>query len=221
MDSPTRQCFNEDAAAGYEGWYRTPEGRRADRLETAALSQMLSAFPRAWTVLEVGCGTGHVTRWLDGEGWATSGLDISAPMLEQARILNGDRLVQGDALRLPFADAGFNLTMMVTTLEFLEEPAAAIAEALRVSRCGLVLGVLNRCSLLGLRRRLEGLFRQTVYDDARFYSVTDLRRLRNRAAPQARTLRWVTTLYPRWWPFKEQWGRWGGFIAAAVGLGEP
>ena len=215
-----RQRFDEDAAARYEAWYETPEGQRADQLEKAALSQMLAAFPQGRTALEVGCGTGHFTRWLDEEGWAATGLDISPPMLKQAQVSGGRRLVRGDASRLPFADRAFDVSLIVTTLEFLPEPAAAVREALRVCRCGLVLGVLNQCSILGIRRRLAGLFRQTVYDDARFYSVIGLRRLLDRAAPRDGVLNWVTTLYPTAWPFSQQWGRWGGFIAMAFGLDE-
>ena len=212
--------FDDEAAAGYEAWYRTAQGRRADRLEKAALSQMLEAFPEARTVLEVGCGTAHFSRWLNAEGWMAAGLDISRPMLKHARLLGGDRLVRGNAFGLPFADGSFDLCMMVTTLEFLEHPGAAVAQALRVAHRGLVLGVLNCCSFLGIHRRLRGLFRETVYDDARFYSVRGLKRVIREAAPEARVVRWATTLNPRYWPLGQQSGRWGGFIAAAVGVAE-
>jgi ubiquinone/menaquinone biosynthesis C-methylase UbiE len=136
--------FGEQAAAHYEDWYGTPEGRRADALEKAALHRLLGCFSRAWSILEVGCGTGHFTRWLSDEGLAAVGLDISAAMLAEARILDSVPLVQGDAVRLPFADGAFDVTALVTTLEFLERPREALAEALRVARRGVLLGVLNR-----------------------------------------------------------------------------
>ena len=208
--------FDERAAAHYEDWYGTPEGRRADALEKAAVRRLLQGAPRARSILEVGCGTGHFTRWLGERGLAPVGLDRSAPMLSQARALNGAPLVMGDAHRLPFADGAFDLAAFVTTLEFLERPSEALAEAMRVARRGLLLGVLNHWSPLGLWRRLVGLFRPTVYDAARFYSVGELRRrLRALAGGEARIL-WHTTLFPRGCPWQRANAPWGGFIAMAL-----
>ena len=54
--------FGRDAAAHYEAWYETA-GRRADRLEKALFKQLMTGFPHAHTLLEIGCGTGHFARW--------------------------------------------------------------------------------------------------------------------------------------------------------------
>jgi SAM-dependent methyltransferase len=54
---------NKVVASGYEAWSAS-RGRRADRLEKQLLAEQLAAFPCGATVLEVGCGTGHFTRWL-------------------------------------------------------------------------------------------------------------------------------------------------------------
>jgi SAM-dependent methyltransferase len=213
--------FDEDAAAHYEAWYETPEGRRADELEKAVLDRLLQAFPRPGGVLEIGCGTAHFARWLSEQGWAAVGLDLSAAMLAQAQTLGGIPLARGDAYRLPFADGAFDLAALVTTLEFLERPREALAEALRVARCGVVLGVLNRWSLLGLQRRLVGLFRPTVYDAARFYGVGELKRLATGgstpliAGEQARVV-WRSTLFPRCWPWPQARLPFGGFIGMAL-----
>jgi len=213
--------FDENVAAHYEAWYETPEGRRADELEKAVLGWLLQAFARPGSVLEIGCGTGHFTRWLSDQGLAAVGLDLSAAMLAQARALDGIPLARGDAYRLPFADGAFDLAALVTTLEFLERPQEALAEALRVARCGMVLGVLNRWSLLGLQRRLVGLFRSTVYDAARFYGVGELKRLatggstRSIAGERARVV-WRSTLFPRGWPWPQARLPWGGFIGMVL-----
>jgi SAM-dependent methyltransferase len=221
--------FDESVAAHYEAWYETPEGQRADELEKAVLSWLLRGFSRPESVLEIGCGTAHFTRWLSDQGLAATGLDLSAAMLAEARVLDGVPLVQGDARRLPFADGAFDLTALVTTLEFLERPRESLAEALRVARRGVVLGVLNRWSVLGLQRRLAGLFRRTVYDGARFYGVGELKHLategctRSVAGGKARVI-WRTTLFPRGWPWAQARLPWGGFIGMALiandGFGE-
>lgn len=208
--------FDRDVAAHYEAWYKTPEGQRADELEKAVLGWLLQGFARPDSVLEVGCGTAHFTRWLSERGLAAVGLDLSAAMLAQARALDGIPLVCGDACRLPFADGAFDLTALVTTLEFLERPQEALAEALRVARCGVVLGVLNRWSLLGLQRRLVGLFRPTVYDAARFYSVGELKRLLRLIAGKGAHVVWRSTLFPPGWPWPQARLPWGGFIGIGV-----
>jgi SAM-dependent methyltransferase len=212
--------FDKDAAAHYEAWYETLEGQWADELEKAVLGRLLWGFSRPGTVLEVGCGTGHFSRWMNAQGLAAVGLDLSAAMLAQARSLDGVPLVQGDALRLPFADGAFDLVAFVTTLEFLEWPREALAEALRVAQRGLLLGVLNRWSLLGLQRRLVGLFRRTVYDAAHFYGVGELQRLLRSVTGGKGRIGWHTTLCPRWWPRSQARLRWGAFIGMALIVGD-
>lgn len=208
--------FDKDVAAHYEAWYETPEGRRADELEKAVLDYLLQAFAQPGSVLEIGCGTAHFTRWLNDQGLAAVGLDLSAAMLAQAQVLDGVPLARGDAYQLPFADDAFDLAALVTTLEFLERPQEMLAEALRVARRGMVLGVLNRWSLLGLQRRLAGLFRPTVYDAACFYGVGELRRLLRSVAGETANIVWQTALFPRCWPWPQARLPWGGFIGMAL-----
>lgn len=208
--------FGEEIATHYEAWYETPQGRRADQQEKRLLRWLMAAFPGAHTVLEVGCGTGHFTRWLRDEGFRALGLDLSAPMLARARALDGLPLAQGDAHRLPFADRAVDLVVLVTTLEFLARPQEALAEAFRVARRGVLLGVLNLWSPLGLARRLGSLFRPSVYSAAHFYGVGELRHLvRSVAGPQA-TVIWRTTLFPGGILRRPSSLPWGGFIGMAV-----
>jgi len=209
-------AFNEQAATHYEAWYETPEGRWADELEKEMLRWLLLGFPQADSVLELGCGTGHFTRWLSDRGLAAVGLDLSAAMLAEAQALDGVPLVRGNARRLPFADGAFDLTALVTTLEFLGQPQEALAEARRVARRGVVLGVLNRCSVLGLQRRVMGLFHQTVYDAAHFYGVGELKRLLRSVAGRKAHIVWRTTLFPHGWPWSQARLPWGGFIGMAL-----
>jgi ubiquinone/menaquinone biosynthesis C-methylase UbiE len=214
---PEEPVFDEQVASHYEAWYETPEGRHADTLEKASLRQVLESFPQARSVLEVGCGTGHFTRWLREQGLAAVGLDLSREMLAEAQTLDGLLLVRADAHRLPFADGAFDLVALVTALEFLDRPQQALLEALRVTRRGLVLGVLNRWSLLGLKRRLMELFRPTVYHTAHFYSVGELKRfLKSVAGAKARIV-WQTTLCAPQWacPQQSTWP-WGGFIVMGL-----
>ena len=197
--------------ADYEAWYET-HGRRADRLEKALLGRLLARFVHAHTVLEVGCGTGHLTRWFSEQGLQAVGLDLSSPMLAEAVRLGSPPCVRGNALGLPFRSKAFDLVAFITTLEFLPDPDRAFAEALRIARHGLILGVLNRQSLLGRQLRNEG---GPVWGAARFFTPAELIKLVQRAAAGKRTeIIWQTTLWPVWpgeLPLP-----WGGFIGLIV-----
>jgi SAM-dependent methyltransferase len=103
--------FGEKTATHYEAWYETPQGRQADQQEKQLLRWLMGLFPGVRTVLEIGCGTGHFTRWLRDEGFQAVGLDISAPMLAQAQALDSPPLVRGDVHRLPFADGAVDLAV--------------------------------------------------------------------------------------------------------------
>jgi ubiquinone/menaquinone biosynthesis C-methylase UbiE len=198
---------------GYESWYRTT-GRRADRLEKALLQRLLARFPQARTILEVGCGTGHFSRWFRGRGLQVIGLDLARPMLAEAARLGSPPCARGDGLALPFSGGAFDLVALVTALEFVPGPDRALAEALRVARQGVILGVLNGHSVLGRRLKHQG---GPVWGVARFYTPGELVRLvRCVAAGKPIALHWRTTLWPLWptaLPLP-----WGAFIGMAIEL---
>ena len=82
---------------------------------TKELAQSLSFQPGS-TVLDIGCGLGGPARYLAAvHGSQVTGIDLSRPFIDAAQKLGrrtglNDRLtfVQGDALDLPFPDAGFD-----------------------------------------------------------------------------------------------------------------
>src|SRR5438309_1462623 len=69
-------------------------------------------LPADGRALDVACGSGKLTRELQralGPAGLAVGLDFSAGMLRIAgRHAGGPVYVRGDALRLPFGDAGFD-----------------------------------------------------------------------------------------------------------------
>jgi len=159
------------------GWTRQ---LRAYLFERAGLSA-------ARRVLEVGCGSGAV---LPGQpaGVEIYGLDRDLPRLAEARLHAPQaRLACGDALRLPYAAALFEITFCHFLLLWLAHPLQALQEMKRLTRPGgyvlalaepdytarvdqpAALAVLGRWQAESLRRqgadpglgsRLPGLFRQ-------------------------------------------------------------
>jgi ubiquinone/menaquinone biosynthesis C-methylase UbiE len=84
--------------------------RIADELQHKPLDrELLDRFAkqtRGGEVCDMGCGPGHVARYLRQGGASVFGLDLSTAMLEQARKLNPDILFrEGNMLSLDLADA--------------------------------------------------------------------------------------------------------------------
>jgi ubiquinone/menaquinone biosynthesis C-methylase UbiE len=118
------------------------EVRAADPQARKMLEAYLSMidFPQNARVLEVGCGTGAVTRVLGGwPGVAeVTGVDPSPVFLARARELAASmrhvHFIEGDGRSLPFDDASFDVVVFHTVLCHLPEPSDALEEALRVLR---------------------------------------------------------------------------------------
>jgi len=89
------------------------------------------------SLLEVGVGTGRIAAPLVARGFEVVGVDASTGMLAQARAKGVARLVRGNAYRLPFRDGAVDTTLFVHVLHLLDDPAAAMREAVRVGRSGV------------------------------------------------------------------------------------
>jgi SAM-dependent methyltransferase len=130
-------AYYDARAAEYDQWYDgTGVFARRDRPgwpeEVAAVVELVRGLPAART-LDVACGTGFLTRHLDGLAVA---LDQSPEMvaIAQSRLPGGVAL-RGDALHLPFADGAFDRVFTGHFYGHLvpEERAAFLAEAARVA----------------------------------------------------------------------------------------
>jgi SAM-dependent methyltransferase len=151
------------AIAGAALWWRRnpsacPYGQRFwieaphPFITRARLREALDPAPGS-TLLEVGPGTGYYTlpvaEWI-GSGGTLHVFDIQQEMLDhtlrRARAVGLDNLEprQGDARRLPYADATFDAAFLVTVLGEIPDQQAALDELARVLRPGgrLVVGEL-------------------------------------------------------------------------------
>lgn len=118
--------------------------------------------------------------------------------------------IEGDALALPIRTRSIDLVFLITTLEFVGDPIEALREALRVTRQGLILGVINRSSFLARKLKRTA---NPVWQSARFFSPRELAGLIPSESPRVE-ITWRTTLWPLWpaaLPLP-----WGGFIGMAV-----
>ncbi|HEV2973688.1 MAG TPA: class I SAM-dependent methyltransferase [Solirubrobacteraceae bacterium] len=106
------------------------------------------APPSGARVLDVATGTGMVAAELLARGEVTVvGLDQSSEMLAaaRARFAGDDRveLIEGEAERLPFADASFDALTFTYLLRYVEDPRATLRELARVVKPGARVGSLE------------------------------------------------------------------------------
>jgi ubiquinone/menaquinone biosynthesis C-methylase UbiE len=146
MNSQSQWHFVESVPENYER-YLVPDifvSWAEDLVERAALRP-------GERVLDIACGTGIVARIaarkLGGSG-SVLGLDLSAPMLEAARAAAAAEGIavdwrEGSAVKLPLADATFDVVFCQQGLQFFPDRVGALREMYRVLTLGgrLVLSV--------------------------------------------------------------------------------
>jgi len=180
MSSEKPPRFEFDSLANkYDSWYESAKGRMYDRLEKKAISQYLPKNTVRKKLLEVGCGTGHWSRFFSEYGFEVTGVDISKCMIDIAQRKNiSNSLFQvADGHYLPFEDSSFDVTAAVTTLEFVCDAQGVLREMVRCTRKPggrLLIGVLNELARLNRNRKQTP---ESPYAKARLFSPSQLKQL--------------------------------------------
>ncbi|MFN7087130.1 MAG: class I SAM-dependent methyltransferase [Burkholderiales bacterium] len=206
--------------ATYARWYDSPRGAWIGGIEAALLDELVA--PGAYeSVLDVGCGTGYFTSYFAQRAIGpVVGLDPNLEWLDYAASHAPRRIawVAGRGEALPFAARSFDVTVSVTALCFIADQEKALREIVRVTRRRIVLGLLNRRSLLWWQKGRGG--GSGAYRGAHWHTVEEARELLSKAALRNVRLRtaiffpgggaaarWLETRLPRRLPF-------GAFLAA-------
>ena len=203
--------FDQEIANNYDRWFQTPQGQYISRREKDLIIDLVSPR-RGERLLEVGCGTGEHLFLFQESGCDVTGIDPSAPMLAVARQKLGLKveLLPGKAEDLPFSDNEFDIAALILSLEFTDDPARAISEAIRVSRGRVFLGVLNKFSATSLQRRVGSLFHPSIYHTARFFHIGELTGMIRSFLPGA-DIRWGSVIF-----FPESWYGFGAPLEEAL-----
>ncbi len=170
--------FDFNDAVAYDQWFDNPNNCFTFDLQAEMMINLLEPVPGE-SVLDIGCGTGAGLGVFLEQGLQVTGIDPSLYMLDIASRNLGNRadLHRGFAEDLPFDDNSFNYASLITTLEFVDNPVKALEEACRVAKDKLFLGVLNRYAIKGIQRRIKGIFTKSIYNQAAFFSVWELKRM--------------------------------------------
>ncbi len=200
----------------YEAWYHTPRGAWIGEIEFAMMMKLLRPEVRG-TLLDVGSGTGYFSRRFSATGLRVTGIEPDAAMLQYVNRAPGSvTYVEGSAEQLPFADQSFDYVTAVTSLCFVRNPVHALAPMWRVTKRGMILGLLNSASLLYCRKHDQG-----AYAGARWDAIGDVQRWASVLSPAPVRLQWRTGIFfPDGSPSARRmerllpsWLPWGGFLA--------
>ncbi|HKA94217.1 MAG TPA: methyltransferase domain-containing protein [Acidimicrobiia bacterium] len=116
------------------------------------VSRHLEPLDRSALVLEVACGAAHQGEAVAPQVGRVVGADLTPELLAVARRRLADHgvdrvvLTRADATGLPFPDDSFDLTFCRFAVHHFAEPAAPLAEMVRVSRPGGRVAVIDLIS---------------------------------------------------------------------------
>ena len=131
-----RRLFDAKAATWPEKY--ASKGRLTGRL--ARLCAAVGDYARPpGQVLDLGCGTGELARFMAMAGLRTTACDISEQMICHAAALDLRGAVDWVQLdpgweSLPFGSDGFDAVVASSVLEYVDNPAAVLRECARVLR---------------------------------------------------------------------------------------
>ena len=132
MSTPDEMGLTPDAALGYEQFFVPAIFHQwpAKIISAAAITQ-------SDDVLDVGCGTGALTREVVKCAGSATGFDLSESMLGVARqVCPTVTFQQGNVAELPFDDSTFDAVVSAFMLMFVSDPKQAVGQLQRVLRPG-------------------------------------------------------------------------------------
>ena len=141
---PTGRAWAADLGYPEQLLARVPE-RSAESFAGVANPFSLGELAPGEDVLDVGCGAGLdslVAAQMVGAAGSVTGIDMTPEMLAKARASADDlrlgnvRLVDGEAERLPFADASFDVVISNGVVDLIPDKDAVFSELHRVLRPG-------------------------------------------------------------------------------------
>jgi SAM-dependent methyltransferase len=134
-------------------------GRRKARHEMGMVQGFIATLPPEQRVLDAPCGMGRFTEVIRAAGHTPVSVDLNVGMLARAleRYGEGNLLIQGNALTLPFPDQAFGAAICFRLLHHLPDNMilAALTELHRVADRALITFYDTR-SIKYWRKKLRG-----------------------------------------------------------------
>jgi len=152
---------------------------------------LLSLLDPALTILDIGCGIGNAGSLVAPFVGKVVGVDRETTMLDEARhrpdLSSNIAFVDGDAANLPIESGTFDVAMFSLVLHHVEDIEAAIREAVRVTKDG------GRILIIDMQEHLHDEYKHTMGHLHLGFSEDDIR---SHATNAGRTLLCYHRLQP-------------------------
>jgi ubiquinone/menaquinone biosynthesis C-methylase UbiE len=166
--------LTKTGARKYESWYEK-EGKEIAKREAKALLLLLKNF-KGSHVLKIGCGTGYFSRLLKKKGFRVVGLDKAWQMLKLTH-LKGIKSVRADARLLPFKNKFFDVSLFVTSFEFMKESNKVLNEAMRVTKKAIIFLLLNPFHFINIKRKLKSFFYSSPFRHMKVVTPSKIKKI--------------------------------------------
>ena len=167
----------DQAAKDYDSWYNDPVGKYVDDAEMPCMLKMLGDV---WgkRILDIGCGTGHLSEELCKRGAQVIGIDISEGMLEVAKKKRDKKeldieYLYMDAFELRF-DEPFDIICSMAAFEFIDDMESIFKSMNTVLKEDgtIVIGTIQNGGAWADMYSSEA-FSETVFAESCFKSLAD------------------------------------------------
>jgi len=174
MTKILKKQFNFDnLAADYDKYYKSDFGKKIDIIEKNILKQHLIKL-KTKNIVEIGCGTGHWTKYLSELGFIIDASDVSSKMLNKAKEKNIENAIFSikNTEQLSYTNNSIENIIAVTSLEFVNDMQKAVNEIYRVLKPNayFICAGLNLNSYLGKNK-----FKDDIYKNANFFTYNGLK----------------------------------------------
>jgi len=122
---------------GYYNWKNTKSFFQLRAVEFGFRKRwrIMARLVSSGRLLDIGCGSGDFLCWLQTRpGWQAFGVERNPGISQTAQQGGGVNVTLGDADSLAFPDETFEVVMLWTVLEHLEDPLPSLRECVRVLR---------------------------------------------------------------------------------------
>lgn len=124
------------------------------RSELVDYNVAYQSFVPGGRILEIGCGSGEMLRYLDRLGWVVEGIDVDPKAVAVARN-SGLKVYCGDPLMLSIAGGSYDVVTMGHVIEHVYDPRKLLVECLRLLKPGGTLVIVTP-NAQGLGHKLMG-----------------------------------------------------------------